>query len=375
MRQSACVLHAVLIWTVAGCNGGARDAAEGVPQWSVSDEPEVVIGARDGPPQYLFQSIVGVRLLPDGRIVVADRGFSSIRVFDSLGTHQSEMGGPGQGPGEFGWLNHLSIISPDTILVYDSDLFRVTRFRPDGALIETRPIVAEGGRPEVYVGTFSNGDAALAWIVPTERDPSLAISDVMRMGRFGSDGGLVEVLGDAYGMRRMGRGPLPFSPFLHAFLVRDSVFHTDGVDPGLSVMDDGGAVARRVILPLPPLNIAEAWAVLRLQLAARDEPNALEWVLEAAEREPIPRIAEVLLDDSDRFWVKRYEPRTDSHLVGGWNGARGGDWTLVRTAGDVVARITLPEGFIPLDARGDRLAGIIRDALGVERVAVYRYGG
>ena len=45
---------------------------------------------------------------------------------------------------------------------------------------------------------------------------------------------------------------------------------------------------------------------------------------EAAQREPVPRIAEVLLDRADRLWVKRYQPRTDSHMLGGWAGARGG---------------------------------------------------
>jgi hypothetical protein len=329
------------------------------------------IGEQEGDPNVLFDRVSGVRLLPDGGVVVADGGTSSIRVFDADGTHVVSMGGPGDGPGEFRWLAHLAIRPPDTVLVYDGDLFRVTRFLTDGTLIGTLPIRSEDGRPELYLGTYSNGDAAIAWIVPGPRDPVNAIPDRMRLGRFDGDGSLVSVLGTVDGMRRLGPGPVPFSPFLYAWLVRDSVFHTDGREPVLTVLDEHGVHARSIAVPIPAPDLDAAWSALRAELTARDQVERLDGFPPGAATEPVPPIARAILDSGERFWLKHYEPRTDSYLVGGGQNARGGHWTVVNLDGTVVAEVDVPPEFMPVDVSERFVAGVHRDALEVERILVF----
>jgi len=369
MRRSLVLLAA--LWACAGDGG----APSGTPApWSLAAEPDLVIGLQAGAPEYLFQRVAGVRRLGDGRIVVADRGHSTVRVFDATGRHVVTLGGEGQGPGEFSWIGHLSVRGPDTLVVYDAGLYRITRMLTTGALIGTTSIRDAGAGPELYVGTYANGDAALAWIGEAGGTPDEPRPDRWRIGRYEADGALLAEVGAAVGMRRMDRGPVPFSPFLHAFLVRDSVVHTDGQDATLHVLGADGTRVREITVDMPRAEPRRAWATLRAELARRGESRQLEWTPDAPESAPLPQVAEVLLDDLERFWLKGYDPATDSHLLGGWEGARGGAWTVVNRDGDVVARVTLPDHFVPHHVGADHILGVTRDELGVERVAVYRYG-
>ena len=55
----------------------------------------------DGEDPYLFRYAWDATKLSDGRIVVADRSTSELRVFDAAGTYLATWGGLGEGPGEF----------------------------------------------------------------------------------------------------------------------------------------------------------------------------------------------------------------------------------------------------------------------------------
>jgi hypothetical protein len=377
VRYLSRFVHGVCISAIAGCSGSVPDDgadADGIPTWTIDAEPRSRIGVEDGDPRYLFDRVADVRLLADGGVVVADDGASTIRVFSSDGTHLASMGGPGEGPGEFRWTGHVSVLHPDTILVYDGSLFRVTRFLTDGTLIGTLPVRPEDGSPEAYLGTYSNGDAAIAWIVPGLRDPVQAIPDVMKLGRFDGDGALVTVLVTTEGMRRLGPGPVPFSPFLYAWLVRDSVFYTDGREPSLTVLDEEGLHARTITIPLAAPDLDAAWSTLRVELAARDQEQRLDAFPAGARTEPVPAVARVVLDSGERFWLKHYEPRTDSYLVGGGSRAGGGQWTVVSIDGRIQAEVEVPDGFVPLDVSERFVAGVHRDELGVERVLVLDLG-
>jgi len=75
-------------------------------------------------------------------------------------------------------------------------------------------------------------------------------------------------------------------------------------------------------------------------------------------------------DDRNRLWLKRYRPATDN-LWTGFPGGTGGARVILEPDGTVAATITLPDGLFLADIRGDRLAGVTRDQLEVERVVVY----
>ena len=44
---------------------------------------------------------------------------------------------------------------------------------------------------------------------------------------------------------------------------------------------------------------------------------------------------------------------------------------MVGRDGELISTVEMPDGFIPMDIRGNRVLGLTRDELGVERVSVY----
>jgi hypothetical protein len=92
---------------------------------------------------------------------------------------------------------------------------------------------------------------------------------------------------------------------------------------------------------------------------------------EVPEPASVPRVAEVLLDDEGRFWLKRYEPASDSQVISSFERRAGGEWWVLQPDGRRVAVIQLPDGYTPMDVRGERIVGVASDELDVERVLVF----
>jgi len=344
-------------------------------EWTLAEEPTLRIGAQDGDPGYLFDRIAAVRMLPNGGLAVADGGSATVRVYDASGAHIATMGRRGRGPGEFGRIGHLEVRAPDTILAYDTSNYRATRFLLDGTHLDDVPIRTPAGAPEVYLGTYSNGDAAVAALVPSTRGGTDILSDRMAVSRLARDGTMVAELGMLKGIRRAGGiAVVPFSPFLHARLSRDSVFHTDGREPVVRVLGADGRTARSFPVPIAAPDHGEAWRTLRAELEARELTTWIEDLPAEVEAEPVPAIAGMLLGRGGNLWLKHYDPAVDAtHLRDGRS--RGGAWTVVAPEGDVIGEVAMPEHFAPLDVSTDRVAGVHVDPLGVERVVVFEIEG
>jgi len=345
--------------------------------WSVGQAPATTVGAVDGAPEYLLRDVKEVRLIEDGRVVIADGGTPPIRVYAADGTYQDGIGGTGEGPGEFLDINRLAIIEPDTMAAYDWRTFRLSRFLVDGSFVSTEQFIASEGRPEIYIGRFADGDHAFAWISAGALGSSTVVADSMQIGRFGPDGTLERVLHTTTGMRRFGRAPVPFSPYLRAEMVRDSIVFTDGLLPELHVLGSDGSIARTIPVAIERPDPEAAEQALRAELQREpdsDSERLMRWTVDDFEAVPdrdlLPHIATMLVDDRNRLWLKRYRPVTDN-LWTGFPGGTGGEWIVIEPDGAVAATIRLPDGLFLADIRGDRLAGVTRDELEVERVVVY----
>lgn len=363
----------ITLLTAVACTAAEdRPDPEAVAPWRVSDQPVLRVGEVDGPSEYLFSRVTAVRLIPGGGLVVADAGLANVRLFDSMGNVQSSFGREGEGPGEFAWLRHLEAIG-DTVLVYDPALFRLTRFDDTGRLLNTTQIDVDAGAPEVFAGLFGNGDMALGAIRPAPRDESTVSSDEWMLGRYSVGGEHSRSLGIGLGYSRLRGRPVPFSTNLHAVVLDDSLFVVDDRRGVVSVVNGEGVTARTFPVEVPRPSSREAQEMLmRAVEDSDDEVPFLSEVPEAAWQEPVPAISHVLVDRGARqFWLKHYEPTTDSWLLGGLTEVRGGLWTVVSAGGAPVARIDLPLDFVPLDLGEALIAGVERDDLGVERVVVY----
>ena len=85
---------------------------------------------RDAP---LAGGVMGLAESSDGTVFVG--GSTEVLVFDPDGTYRGEIGRPGEGPGEFRALTAVGM-HRDTLWAADAMSRRVTRFLPDGSLLD-----------------------------------------------------------------------------------------------------------------------------------------------------------------------------------------------------------------------------------------------
>ena len=345
----------------------------------ISPEPLVEIGEMEGAEEYLFSSIGQAFLLEDGRVVVSDEGVNEIRVFGPDGTFLNSIGRSGEGPGEFSGVTGLWL-TPDALIgLWDRGNLRISTFRPDGELVSTNRVRVEGEEeysvtPEVLFGSFGNGDIALASLeFGGPPDTPGAIPDRWVLARFGPDGEPRGALGDLRGMRRLRGQPLPFTPLPRVAVLGDSLFAADGYEAGIDVRGADGAVGRTITLPVVDRSAdADAvWSALEAELRARNREMYLGMLERLPRSDEFPQIGGLLADDHGLLWVKLYDAPGDALWLGHGPSMRpgaGGEWRLVRPDGDILGTVRMPDGLSPLHITEDRLVGVQRDELHVERL-------
>ena len=76
-------------------------------EWAFDPNPVLRIGGSTKDPDYILSTVVGGLRLEDGRIVLADRFTYGLRVYSPDGTFLKEVGGEGEGPGEFEYIRGM----------------------------------------------------------------------------------------------------------------------------------------------------------------------------------------------------------------------------------------------------------------------------
>lgn len=367
--RNALIAALVFVAVATGCveaddAGFAREPT----RWSVAPNPLLTIGVADGSPEYMFHQIRGVGLLPHGRTVVADGGSGSLRVYDSEGRYVHQMGGTGSGPGEFLYLSAIGRVGGDTLRVYDSEALRLTTFLASGELVNSLQMQTADGIPELYLGSYTDGGHALGWIKRAGGLRDRLSVDSMRIGRFTSEGDLSGLLAKATGMHRLG-SPVPLSPHLLAGMVGDSVVFTDGVEGTLQIIGPNGEMVRTLQVDGADWTFDHAMSVVEEHLST-ERADRFRSIGSTPGVDVVPEFSAMLADDQNRIWLKLYDPETDSH----WLGRRlsGGEWVVIDTRGREIARVAMPSDFKLVDVQGQRVAGIVTDDLGVQRVRIYR---
>ena len=100
--------------------------------WRIGPEPSASIGALEGDEPYMLHEAWAATKLPDGRIVVANKGSGELRAFDAHGSHLATWGGRGEGPGDFLSLERVAPWPGDSIVAWYSQGLRISIFDSDG---------------------------------------------------------------------------------------------------------------------------------------------------------------------------------------------------------------------------------------------------
>lgn len=95
-------------------------------------ELDLVIGVEEGADEYMFGWIMGVAVADD-RIYVVDHQAPAVRVFDLAGNYLQDLGGSGEGPGEYREPDSVAIGPDGRIFVREPRRARIHVYGPDGS--------------------------------------------------------------------------------------------------------------------------------------------------------------------------------------------------------------------------------------------------
>jgi len=134
----------------------------------------------------------------------------------------------------------------------------------------------------------------------------------------------------------------------------------------LRVYDESGKLERLIRLPEEGLAVtkADVERLIEEEVARRPaaERPGFRRELEAMDVPPTrPAFGDLLVDDAGNLWAAEYArwpqfPRT---------------WTVLDRAGRWLGTVAMPAGFRPLQVGTDRVLGVWRDPMDVERVRLY----
>jgi hypothetical protein len=342
--------------------------------FAIDPVPLLDIGSADGSASTTFNRIAGIRLRSDGGLIVADEGEGEVRAFDVAGTLRWSAGRRGDGPGEYRTIGGIGIGPADSIWVWDFGLRRFTILDRDGRVARLlgldAPLSAVGAAGRLADGTFVLQEY---WTASSSgpglhRDPAAIV-------RFATDASRLDTVAllpgrEAFLSVENGRGVMATPLFARRTVVAargDGIFAGDQERYEIRTYDSAGTLRMLIREAGQDLSISDEAARGLIEEMLVDVPpqerSERRAFLESMDRPPgRPAFGALLVTDSLSLWVADWMQASD----------RASTWTVFGKDGILRGRVVMPDGLDVLDVRGDRVAGVWRDDLGVEHVRVHR---
>lgn len=353
-----------------------------VPRWTVAPEPDLHIANREDDPRYQFFFVTDALFVPAG-IAVAASGSNDVRIFDESGEYVRTIGGPGEGPGEFGSVDWLQRLGPDTIAVYDRGQRRISVFDVGGRLLRDVAIhrtpasldrdAMQGPQPR---GLLPDGSILVAlYEAPAQLDgPS---RPAVFLHAYASDGtpgdSLASALGDDIFILPLGNGraavarpPFPRITMFH--VARDGFWVADNDAWELRRYDANGAL--RTIVHRVEDGIEITPALLDVYVEAQIAGYPAGPRREEARRDAMtmafhriaPAFAGAWVGEDGRVWIRDYAVPQDA----------GEMWSVFTPNGSLDARVRLPARLRVLRFSATHVLGVLKDDFDRETIARYR---
>ncbi|HSL70829.1 MAG TPA: hypothetical protein VK864_11350 [Longimicrobiales bacterium] len=340
-------------------------------------DANLVLGEAEGEPELEFSGIRSIAALADGRIVVADGASNELRTFTSDGSHQRSSGGLGSGPGEFRLLLWARAMTGDSILAYDGALDRFTVLAADGRIIRVHRAAPVSDLPYAPVATFRDGSVLGVTARPLggiSGDGILIDSSTLFV--HDAAGAFRDSVGHAFFMERWARSSGIYNLVLRVPYGRTGLFAVAG---DLVCVGDGGQFEIRCLTPAGALTRVIRVAVPQVAVTPADVDShfAKMWDRRAdaarstALRRELPFPASFPAFElmagarNGQLWVVSYRaPRLPERTV-----------FVFDDAGRLVRRFVLRADLQIATIEAGHIYGVLRDELGVERVARYPIHG
>jgi hypothetical protein len=350
----------------------ARAADETGAAWSLG---EAVVDVGGGPEGDFF-NVVGGALLPDGGFAVGVGGLAQVRFYDAPGGLRATLGGPGDGPEEFRLMGALGGVGGDTVWVYDYGAARLSLLTPADGFVRSVTLTPPLGAGMV-LGKRADGSVIVAqmWGTPGGTEAEGLVRDPAVYARYGPDGVLLDTIGLFPGREvlhrledgRMTMVAVPFARVASHALLGDDLVVGDQVRREIAIVAVDGANTTLIRWAGPSLGITahdvEAWKEGVLTSAAESErPSLRAYLSEIPFPDVRPAYGRILTDAEGAIWV------ADPTFPG--EDARA--WQVFDAGGRWLGAVRVPERFRLLDVGRDRVLGVARDELDVERIEVRR---
>ncbi|MEX2526707.1 MAG: hypothetical protein WEA09_03650 [Gemmatimonadota bacterium] len=378
------VLVSLLLW---GCGGAGEEGVEQAQHsihriaaedavWTVGHESDATGGLED---------VAQGAFLEPGVLAFGDGGSSQKLYIATEGSREvRQVGGPGDGPGEFRRLLWVAGEGADGLRAFDAGGPRVQRFSREGSFRESVMLPAVPGLQRVQAWIVLEGGHLLLGGtlegsgLPTPGTPGLTDElgglawlppGSAEVGEVFWEGVVSQWVSGTMGGRPIAGGH-PWSPGLRVCALPQMVAVTTRETPEVTLFSPDGEQLGEIRweqprVPLTP-DFVEAWAqeVLATAEAAMAGPF-LDFIRSAELPEFVPAIQEIRCDQEGRVWVHEFPPPETE--VNRWRVFRAHEGVL-EAEKVLEAEVLLPPDVSLLAVGADHLAAVHRDALDVQRV-------
>ena len=343
---------------------------EDLPLVKIGDEPSLVIGDRRGERGHDLYMVGPGILTEDGTLIIPDWTSKSLRYFDSSGKLIREVGGKGEGPGEFEDIGRISRSGGDTISIWDNFLGRHSYFDGEGNFVTSVNYHDEATYYE-SAGLFSDGSFVLKALRYERQGPNLAsqytvfirVSEAgVLLDSFPAVDGPPHKIGASDGML----APPHFSPSVLQAVVNDLLWVGYGAVPTLRAFSRDAQLVAVLHWEDEPVRVRdedfEAYRELRISSAnPAYRAGAIEIVDFQDVSEFFPVYDRIVADAGGRLWVRRYRKPLDEP---------GSRWWIFDGSGNAIARAELPDRVRIMEIGEDYILLIIKNETDIERVEV-----
>jgi hypothetical protein len=339
---------------------------------TIRDTPDVEIGST---PDALFFNVIGVHLLSNGQIAVADAGLSQIRMYDSGGEFVRAVGGRGEGPGEFKRMHGFFLCPTDTLVVDESA--RLSVFAGNGDFIRVEPVVPRlQDRNLGLSGMDENCTAVLAKIIYPDAPSQITLYFANR--ETAARNTLVTLTAIPIVERPTYPTALPYGPWASWAAAKSGAYVALGGAPEIKLYERGQRLRRIIRWQTPPTALTDEdrdrFSQFRQKsLAESPGRNDLPAPDEFTFPDTKPAIAGLLVDDLGNIWVRSYPSDAPGFLNQIQNGPDRPreKWSVIDSTGAFLGDLTMPQGLQVMGIQANHVIGVFRDTLDVQHVRLH----
>jgi hypothetical protein len=342
--------------------------------WTVSDVPELEIGAVEGTPEEILHAVVTVLPRESGLLVAESQG---LRLYSDDGAFEGTLGGRGEGPGEVRSSIASAILCDGQVALTEFSGSRATIFSAEGGPrtvdlpFRAGATTRQGAIVIVSIrlrGCLAGGGLLL--MTGTSSDPDEVVRPPVAVLRVDLESGGVDTVLTVPGPETHAGSALPFG---RRTLVAAAGSHLYVADTGLPEIRvkrpdgtllriyrlatgrealSGGEVERYVERRIEGASSVQVPA-LRERLAATPFPDSLPW------------IDDLRIGGDGTLWLQRHRS------VAG-DGEEAAPWIVISPEGEWLGEVRLPDALDEVSFGPDWVLGVHRDDLGVPFVRRYR---